>query len=204
MARTNKVLISGWTAAGKTTHARLVAAELGWTYLDMSPIMKQLTAVNGSRDWTPEQDDIRRRDRTIDLEADRRMLELVSDSSSVIVDAWLQPWLCRSATAVRVWLRSSWAARVRKCTVSHLRHHDHLSAREAAALMHRKDCFARKQFAYLYGVRFDYDPALFDLHVDNSAYIAESSVAASDVGIREFQPVLMRHVEALLERGSRR
>ena len=204
MAHKNKVLISGWTAAGKTTHARLVAAELGWTYLDMSPIMKQLTAVGGSRDWTPEQDDIRRHNRTIDIEADRRMLEMVSDSSSVIVDAWLQPWLCRSASAARVWLGSSRAARVRKCAVSHLRHHDHLSARQAAALVQRKDSFARRQFAHLYGIRFEYDPALFDLHVDNSAHITEASVAASDVGIREFQPVLMHHLEALLECGSSR
>ena len=209
MARKNKVLISGWTAAGKTTHARLVAAELGWAYLDMSPVMRELTAVSGSRDWTPEQDDIRRRNRAIDIEADRRMLEMVSSGSSIVVDAWLQPWLYRSASAVRLWLGSSRAARTKKCAVSGLRHHEHLSGRQAAKVIHRKDGFARRQFARrqfarLYGVRFDYDPTLFDLHIDNSAYIAETSIAASDAGIRDFQPVLMRRLEALLETGSRR
>lgn len=199
MARKNKVLISGWTAAGKTTHARLIAAELGWTYLEMSPVMKELTAVGGSRDWTPEQDEIRRRNRSIDLEADRRMLEMVSSSSSIVVDAWLQPWLYPSASAVRVWLGSSPTARTRKCAVSYLRQRERLSGRQAAQVVQRKDSFARRQFALLYGVRFDYDPALFDLHVDNSAYITESSIAASDSGIREFHPVLMRHLESLLE-----
>ncbi|WP_328443982.1 cytidylate kinase family protein [Amycolatopsis sp. NBC_00438] len=199
MTRKNRILISGWTAAGKTTHARLVAAELGWTYIGMSHVMKEFTAIKDLRDWTPQQDQLRRSDRSIDLKADDHLLEVVSSSSSIIVDAWLQPWLYRSSSAIRVWLDSSRSARAKKCTVSYLRDQNLMPERQAANIVHDKDVFAREQFARLYGIRFGYDPALFDLRIDNSTYIADTSISASDAGIREFQPVLMRRLEFLLE-----
>jgi hypothetical protein len=79
-----------------------------------------------------------------------------------------------------------------------------LSEQQAADIVHDKDGFAREQFVKLYGIRFGYDPALFDLRIDNSTYITEPSISASDAGIREFQPVLMRSLEPLLESGSGR
>jgi predicted kinase len=36
------ILISGFTAAGKTTHARLLAEDLGWAYLGLSGIRREL------------------------------------------------------------------------------------------------------------------------------------------------------------------
>ena len=204
MTRKDRILISGWTAAGKTTHAHLIAAELGWTYIGMSHIMKEFTALEDLRDWTPQQDRIRKSDSRIDIDADRHLLEVVSSRSSIIVDAWLQPWLCRSESAIRVWLDSSRPARTKKCAVSYLRDQSHLSEQQAANIVHNKDGFAREQFVKLYGIRFDYDPALFDLRIDNSSYITEPSISASDAGIREFQPVLMRRLEPLLESGSGR
>lgn len=204
MTRKDRILISGWTAAGKTTHAHLIAAELGWTYIGMSHIMKEFTAVKDLRDWTPQQDKIRKSDSSIDIDADCHLLEVVSSRSSIIVDAWLQPWLYRSASAIRVWLESSRPARTKKCAVSYLRDQNSLSEQQAADIVHDKDGFARDQFVKLYGIRFGYDPALFDLRIDNSTYITEPSISASDAGIREFQPVLMRSLEPLLESGSGR
>lgn len=204
MTRKNRILISGWTAAGKTTHAHLLAAELGWTYIGMSHIMKEFTAVTDLRDWTPQQDKIRKSDGRIDIEADCHLLDVVSNRSSIIVDAWLQPWLYRSPSAIRVWLESSRPTRAKKCTVSYLRDRNHLSEQQAADIVHDKDDFAREQFIKLYGIRFGYDPELFDLRIDNSAYITDASISASDAGIRSFQPVLMRHLEPLLDSSSGR
>ncbi|MCP2244254.1 hypothetical protein [Lentzea aerocolonigenes] len=197
--RPARIVISGCTAAGKTTHARLLARELGWRYVGMSTVMRELLGVTAqAREWEPGFDARRAADVRIDRVADERMTEFIAGQEKVVVDAWLQPWLQPAGTAVNVWFESDHRSRAMKCAVSFLRNGEERSLAASSDLVAAKDLFSREQFARLYGISFSYSPEVFDLRCDNSGFIRTPTVDDSDRGIRDFQRVLMRDVEGLL------
>lgn len=112
MAKYRIILVSGLTAAGKITHAKLLAEDLGWSYVSMASVRKDLLGdrldhSEFDREWTPSHDLLRATDASIDLRADQQMTAIVTDRSNIVVDAWLQPWLYRGGDALRIWLAST-------------------------------------------------------------------------------------------------
>lgn len=199
MASPRLVLVSGFTAAGKTTHARLLAEFLGWEYLGMSEIRRSRIPASGTphEEWHPRGDDLRAGDPRLDLDMDHRIKERIESAEApLVVDAWLQPWLCE-LSATRVWLGSDFASRVLKAQVSRLRAGLPPTSSTAGTVA-RKDEFSVEHFRRLYGVDFGPDPAVFDLVLDNSGYISAASIRASDDGIGRFAPVFNAHVGGLL------
>jgi cytidylate kinase len=201
------ILISGFTAAGKTTHARLLAEDLGWAYLGLSGVRRDLpgydeAAESPGAEWEPAMDRRRSRDPGLDATADRAMTQrLATMRGPAVVDAWLQPWLSGRADAVRVWLGSDEQSRLRKASVSFLRR----GMQPPDALVRdvrQKDRFSVEQFRSLYGIRFGPDAGLFDLLIDNSGYIQAASIVASDEGIEAFRPVFLSAVTSLLLRKA--
>lgn len=192
------ILISGYTAAGKTTHARLLAARWGYDYLGSSEVRRALVRSQRdwpSREWDPSIDLTRRRTLAADRELDELISEKIRGSASpLVVDAWLQPWLCSDTSAIRVWIESNTRSRVWKATVTFLR--------DAVAVppdidtqIAQKDEFSRWMFSRLYGIEFQPDPDVFDVILDNSHYIEQPTVEASDFGIAQFEPVLEQAIE---------
>jgi cytidylate kinase len=201
MAPPRLVLVSGFTAAGKTTHSRLLAGFLGWRYVAMSEIRRAsiLGSSTAREEWVPGGDELRANDVALDLEIDRRIKEHIERIEvPAIVDAWLQPWLCELSGATRVWLDSDFSSRVAKAQVSRLRS-GLGSSPSISATIARKDEFSVEHFRRLYGVDFGPDPTVFDLSLDNSAYISEPTIQASDDGIRRFAPVFNSRVGALVK-----
>ena len=76
MAASPAILISGFTAAGKTTHGRLLAEDLGWAYLGLSGIRRELLRPGedpepSGAEWDPGMDRLRGRDPGLDVAADQ-------------------------------------------------------------------------------------------------------------------------------------
>jgi cytidylate kinase len=194
------VLISGFTAAGKTTHSKLLANGLGWDYLGVSGLFRQLLSRPrmANRDWDPEVDECRRVASEADPAVDQLILRRIDESARpLVVDAWLQPWLCARTDAVRVWLGSDGPSRLLKARVSFMRSGmpppDNLDSQ-----IRDKDQFSAVRFKQLYDVDFGPDSAVFDLIFDNSRFITEATVAASDRGIAAFKQQFEQGIAARL------
>jgi cytidylate kinase len=200
MAPPRILIVSGFTAAGKTTHSRLLATALGWRYVGMSEIRRSCVVGSSSsqEEWLPAGDRIRSANTALDREMDRRLAELIESSNeAVVVDAWLQPWLCESRSAVRVWLHSDFSSRVLKAQVSRLRSGLRPSPTIGTTIAD-KDAFSVDHFRRLYGIDFGPDPDIFDLQLDNTEWIGEATIQASDEGISRFAPIFKKHVDAIL------
>jgi cytidylate kinase len=198
--RCRVILISGFTAAGKTTHARLLAGSLGWDYIGMSELRRARLprGVLGEHEWLPVVDERRSASPECDEDLDRLMgLDIATSTRPLVVDAWLQPWLCNRSDALRIWLQSDRSSRLLKATVSHLRR-GHGPPSSVAEQIRSKDQFSVDTFESLYGIKFGYDASLFDFSIDNSLYIQAASICASDRGIAEFEPELERAVKSYL------
>jgi cytidylate kinase len=181
-----RIILSGLTAAGKTTHGKLLARHLGLPYYSSSQLIAELVGVSGP--WTPDMD-VARADDDIDLEADRRICQAFDSAERGVFDAWALAWLS-DGKAIRVWLESDLPSRVRKAAVTELRRGSTPRLQDLESLVTAKDEFSRAQFQRLYSFDLFTDQDVFDVTVNNSGFIPEASILCSDAGIVSFAGVL--------------
>jgi cytidylate kinase len=192
-----RVILSGLTAAGKTTHARLLAEELDCPCFSAGQLLAELHS-SELRGWVPEVDRHRAGDTSLDLRLDALALETLIGHDDCVMDAWALPWFATGVDAVRVWIESDLHSRILKATVSELREGRVSSYDRRRAVVTDKDDFSRQRFAAIHQFDLFTDRAPFDVVVDNSHFIQTPTIAASDAGIERFQPVLR---DAILERA---
>jgi cytidylate kinase len=178
----------------------LLASHLGWRYIGSSQIFRRVLSpkLATDREWDPTFDACRSETPSLDYALDKQMEQIIDESTSpLVVDAWLQPWLCRRSDAVRVWLESDFPSREIKARVSFMR------ASLAPPInidsqIKNKDDFSSRAFKRLYNISFGPDPGVFDLILDNSCFIKQASIAASDSGIAAFRRDFEQAIAAYL------
>lgn len=176
-----KVVVSGLTAAGKTTASKLLAERFEVPYFSASEVLRRLTNTRTDY-WTPDVDT--KRTPITDAAVDSEMIRLLDSEDSGVFDAWGLPWFSNTA-ATRIWLESDHSSRQRKCYVSWLERGQEKSFEECDDIVRAKDSFSRELFMREWGFDMFTDRAPFDLELDLSLLIPEATSDCAQRGVRE-------------------
>jgi cytidylate kinase len=204
------ITISGLTAAGKTTHALLIARRLGYDYVSASGLMLSWLGVEqaGSNTlWQTRMGELekRRDERPVDRDLNRFLARQLRDRDHTVFDSWSAAWLIGRASrpCVRVFIESDRRSRTLKARVSQEPHGPFLSLSECRKLIDEKDAAAAVRLGSLLGVDIRSDRSPFDLVLDNSALIGHGTLTSARRGIRRFHDQLLVAI-ADLSSGDRR
>jgi cytidylate kinase len=198
---TANVAFAGLTAAGKTTHARLLADELGYAYVSATELMLELlgmtsTSPDGVWFHAHEQITAARAVTDVDDVLDQHLQEMARTNTRTVFDTWTLAWVSE-APIVRVWVESDRSSRIRKAYVSQGAE-PALDLAGCAALVQRKDDEARQRFILSHGYDLYNDRHRYHALLDNSHLIPNASAAAAAAGVARFSPAVTAVTRALL------
>lgn len=183
--------MSGFTAAGKSTHAALLAEDLGLRYVSATAVLARLVANRTGgpmvQRWQPSLDVARSQDETIDDDLDQLLSDTLDEPEGGVFDACLLPWAGRRSDAVHVWIESDLPSRIRKCVVSHWG--EGIEEDAAAQRVASKDAFTISRLASTTGSQYSPD-GRFHVIADNTALIPHATPKTAQAGIAAFRPVL--------------
>ncbi|HEY0687608.1 MAG TPA: cytidylate kinase family protein [Kribbella sp.] len=193
------IIISGLTAAGKTTHALLIARRLGYDYVSASHLMLSRLDVEPDETntlWATRLSEVekRRDEKPVDREVNDYLREQLRQRDRTVFDSWSAAWLDRSPHCLRVYIESDRNSRALKTRVSQEPHGPVLSISACRELIDEKDTSTAVRLRRLLGTDIRYDRTPFDLILDNSKLIDEPNVASARRGISVFHD---RLVEAI-------
>lgn len=193
------IAFAGLTAAGKTTHSRLLAEDLGYDYVSATDILLEILGIADSGDqiWFTHLDEIHaaRDDETVDTELENRLLELAHTRQRTVFDTWALAWI-GEAPLVRIWIESDFGSRTRKCVVSERA--NQFDAEKCRQLIRDKDIYNRQIFRRRHGFDLFRDRGRYDAILCNSHLIPEATEAAATTGIDSFAPIVLSVVTSLL------
>jgi cytidylate kinase len=184
------VIISGLTAAGKTTHAGLLARRYNLDYLSASQTMLKLAGLSIRQPpdfWVTEEGlGLGRKITWSQVDAEIRRVE--EQGRHTIFDSLSLPWLCRQKCLV-IWLESSLPSRVMKAIVSH-RGQNNLTPAEVKEKISLKDWSARAKVLKQYGIDIFRDRSPFNLIIDVTRFISVPTAASARMGIKQVDDII--------------
>ncbi len=168
------ILICGFTASGKSFASRFVAKKLNYKMIHTSDILRQILEKNSTKNidlsntqmntgWFEKSDvDIKRnKDKNIDKQLDKYLLNLVNKEDNFVLDSWTMPYL--SKKGIKIWLHATLAERSKRAALR-----GDMSYNEAVRLTQKKDEFSRNHFKKLYGFTLGKDLDKFDYVLDTN------------------------------------
>jgi cytidylate kinase len=197
------IAFAGLTAAGKTTHARLLAKGLGYDYVSATEILFEILQVRDrdAHPWFTQLDAINaaREGGKVDGELEARLMDLARTRDRTVFDTWALAWIC-PVPLVRIWIESDVPSRTRKCQVSLGDEQRPLG--ECEAVLRAKDGHNQAMFQRRH--RFDLftDRERYDAVLCNSHLIPDATVEAAQRGIDAFAPVVLAAAVAVMDGGE--
>lgn len=196
----SNIAFAGLTAAGKTTHAKRLAKELGYHYVSATDVLLEILGIDDPSDqvWFTRLEEIQaaRGDGAIDAELEERLVTMSRTRQRTVFDTWALAWI-GDDPLVRIWLESDLESRVRKCLVS--QRSGELGPKECRDLITEKDEFNRSMFRQRHGFDLFADRHRYDAILCNSHLIPEASSVAANAGIEAFAPVVYSAVTCVMK-----
>jgi CMP/dCMP kinase len=202
------IIISGLTAAGKTTHSFLLSQRYNLKVVSAAALMAKASGVQfsvaatESSFWISEGAKklakLRTKDNYLDLAVDAELKRLAEQSDNIVFDACGLPWLT-TAPALRIWLESTLDSRVLKSLVSH-RNDKYNVESELLKFIKKKDRETREIFLSLYSFDVYRDHQVFDLIIDISSLICKPHILSAKKSIRVADKIISSVVGWCLER----
>lgn len=187
----SNISFAGLTAAGKTTHAKRVAAELGYDYVSATEILLEILGIDDPSDqvWFTRLAEIQitRGDGAVDTELEERLVSMSRTRQRTVFDTWALAWI-NDNPMVRIWIESDLESRVRKCVVS--QRSKQLGTEECRRLIQDKDEFNRALFRRRHSFDLFTDRHRYDAVLCNSHLIPVATAAAANSGIGAFAPIV--------------
>ena len=192
MDKRPNIAFSGLTAAGKTTHAKILADQLGYRYVAAIDIILQILKMEKSseRIWFSEMNSIekaREGDR-VDIELDARLKKIADTEDGIVFDTWAMGWIY-DGSMIRIWLESDLESRTRKCFVSQ-GDEKRLDLAGCKELIQQKDQSTRETFARLHDFDLFKDKDRYDAIICNTDLIPRATNECSKEGIAKFTPIV--------------
>ena len=185
------IAFAGLTAAGKTTHARRLASDLGYSYVSATDILLEILRVPdpGAHLWFTQLDAITaaREGDAVDDELEARLEDLARASDRTVFDSWALAWISPSPM-VRIWIESDLPSRTRKCLVSLGDEPRPLD--ECEALLRAKDGCNQAMFLRRHGFDLFRDRERYHAVLCNSHLIPAAAGQEAQRGIKTFAPVV--------------
>jgi cytidylate kinase len=197
------IAFAGLTAAGKTTHARRLAADLGYDYVSATEILFEILGMNdpGAHPWFTQMDAISaaRDGDAVDDELEARLVNLARTCDRTVFDSWALAWIC-PVPVVRIWIESDLPSRTRKCLVSLGDEPRPLG--ECTAVLRAKDEHNRAMFRRRHGFDLFRDQDRYHAALCNSHLIPSATGEEARRGIERFAPVVRDAALAVMTAGA--
>lgn len=193
------IAFAGLTTAGKTTHAKILAAQLGYEWVSATALLLDMlgAGANPEKVWFTDYERIQkaREDSRVDIELERRVRALAQSKDGLILDTWAMAYIFEGPL-IRIWIESDEDSRMRKCYVSQGQKKV-FALSECRWLIHEKDNRTRSQF--MNRLKFDLftDMSRYDTILSNTDLISEPTDQCARAGISTFAPVVHDVVQYL-------
>jgi cytidylate kinase len=186
----SNIAITGLTAAGKTTHSRIIEKEFGHKYFSASSLLAEISGYKEevfSGFWLTTKGH-EMASKVIDSGIDEALKKKEEDSAFTIFDCRTLPWLSKK-NVFSVWIESSLESRTYKALISHgpseTRTFDDL--KKEISYKDNRDCDSFRQ-AFGFDILKDLEP--LDVIIDISSFIKSPTIKSSWESIQQGQDII--------------